>query len=161
MLMLKLLRYNKTISILSATLQQASTELLNITLGILLVIGAFASFCNQYFGSYVEDYRSLHNTLAALVSGSMGYTKYKAVEESAGLLGALMLLFYLMTMMYFMFNFFVSILNEFLSEMRDDPRAQPKHHEVIEHMMTVIRQNLGLVDLKSKARQEELRKKST
>ena len=157
---LHLLRYNRTISLLGATLRESANDLKNVLVFLLIVIGAYTSFTFIYFGPFILEYRTIENAFTTLISNSMGHYDFAQVEEAAGKLGAVMMLSYMLLMMYFMLNIFITILNEFISALRDDPVAAPEDPEVIDHVLNQVKRSVGHVSKREKSHQEEMRRMS-
>ena len=136
--LLHILRYNKTISILAATLSKSFSDVVNILLCIAIVTSAFVSFMYIVYGPHLFDYSTVMRAYTALFSGSMGKFDFYVVIDAMGLLGSLVLLIFLLLMMYIYLNFFVTILSEYMSALREDPKAVPKDHEVIEYLLSIV-----------------------
>lgn len=111
-----LLRYNKTIAKLQAALHYSFSYLLSFGLAFACMFMAFVSLINVYFGFLLLNYSSVANTATTLMQGMLGKFTFDEVVGAQGNVGALILLCYLFTMIFFVLNFLVAIINSSLYE---------------------------------------------
>ena len=87
------------------------------------------------FGNYLYEYSYLSESLLILTTALLGGFKFEVVTELFGYLGRLYLLFYLLAVMLLLINFYVSIINDHLSDTMGDPESLPKDYEVVDYIM--------------------------
>ena len=54
-------------------------------------------------------------------------------------------------MMFLVINFFVTVLNEFIAFFKSDKAVAPKDHEVIDYMLTQLKEFVAIKSNKEKA----------
>ena len=141
---LNLLRYNRTIAVLAATLKASAKDLANVGICLFVLVMGFTAFATIYYGTLVYEYRSFVNTFTTLVSAFIGKFEYTSVRNATNWFGGLMLILYLLILLYFMMNLFITVLNDFLAAIQNDPEACPEVHEVITHLLTIVKSSVGM-----------------
>ena len=74
----------------------------------------------------MKEYSSLKQTAASMTSAFLGKFDFHAMMTAYGKFGAAYLWIYLVLMIFFIVNFFIVIINEFLSAVSADKNNQPK-----------------------------------
>ena len=141
---LDILRYNHTIAVMATTLKKSAKDSLNSFVCVMVVLTAFAGYMHIAYGKHMQEYSSMPRTYLAEISAFMGVFDYVGVYEATGALGAAMLIVYLMNINHIFINLFVTMLSNYISAIRADPRAVPNDHEVIKHMMCMIQDTIGI-----------------
>ena len=149
---LNTLRYNHTIAVLATTLKQSSTDIINSLFCIFIVMTAFAAYMHVEYGPHLSEYRSVMMTYAAQFSGFMGVFDYTGIYEAQGTLGAFMLILYLLIITNLFLNLFISILSDYMSAIHKDPEVVPKDHEVVEHVISMVKEIFGIESDESRQR---------
>ena len=136
-----ILRYNKVIALMFATLNQAKAELSMMALVLVITIIAFGGPQLVLIGSTDEDYSSLLTMFMTQLSSALGVFKYKGnYSATTGKLSKAFFLCYLLTAMLFVVNMFVTLLNIFISNLKADKSTQPKDHEVIDYLLKQVKE---------------------
>lgn len=135
--LLHLLRYNKTIDILGNTLSHSATTLLSFG-GLSLIV--FMAFCIgaylMFFG--IESYRSIFVSMQSLLAAFLGKFEFTELVNAYGTTAGCYLLIYLLTMIVFVTNLFIAIINEFLFEFGNNRMLESRDYEVIDHFLGTL-----------------------
>ena len=136
--MLHVLRYSRTIAVMSATIDLAKGRLGALGFFCCAYILAFASILTLMYGSLMTDYRTLASSFGRLAIRYM-HMDYTETRETCGLFGALLLLVYCITMMFVLINIIITLINDALAALKEDESIVPPDHEVIQYMYSLFR----------------------
>ena len=142
---LLLLRFNKRIGLLGATLQEAAKSLsaFSVLFGVF-----FFAFCCLFYGVYGSEllsYATIIITAETLLSTMLGKFEYDEMRTStAGYGGSFMFLLYICVMAFIVLNMFISILNESFAVVKDDVAKQNNDYEIIDFMIYRFKGLLGI-----------------
>ena len=139
-----ILRYNQTIAIMFAVLKNSCNQLLSVSFGWMVVFIAFAIPLYIFIGRTLEKYHTTFKLCITLLSSSLGKFNFDDFIGWDHPLGRTFLLLYLMTMMFLVINFFVTVLNDFISYFKSNKDVAPKDFEVIDYMMNQLKQFVAL-----------------
>ncbi|KAH9518592.1 hypothetical protein Btru_005724 [Bulinus truncatus] len=132
---LHLLRFNKRMSILGATMKLSATDLAPFSIVFAIVILAFASFCVLTFGSFLTDYRNVLQTLESLMLVSLGKFDYESLYEVSPILTPVFILLYMTCVIFLLINFLITILMDSFAQVRDDVNKQPNDYELVDYIV--------------------------
>ena len=133
--LLNILRYNQTISALSASVRRGCGAVASMSAVTLMVMFGYAVLGRGFFGNYLYEYSSVAECLVTLTSALLGGFEFEVVTEAFGYLGRVYLLLYLLTVMLMLVNFYISIINDYLSDTMGDPESLPKDYEVVDYIL--------------------------
>ena len=151
---LHILRYNKTIAVLSATVAQSASDLIGMGLVVLIIYVAFLSLGHLGFGPRYQKYGSIKNTAIALCSNLLGNFDYQAIRQAVGVPGQVFLIAYLCTMIYLMINLFITLLCNYMDAVKGDDSFIPEDHLVVDHFFENLR-GLAVGDEEEEEGEEE------
>lgn len=151
--LLYILRYNQAICLFTQTLRAAGGQILSMFMLGGVVFLAFASLMNLSFGSHLQDYAWLTNTLVTLAQASIGKFDFHAVKAAFGTSGAFLLLLYLLFITLVGMNFFITLLCIHLEETSSDEEAGQEPSEVIQHLESIVKSFISS-DSDEKTKQE-------
>ena len=136
---IKLLRFNRRISMLSSTLKRAWYPLLmfGILFGIVLV--AATSSATIIFGKALYGYRDNMTTFSSIVSLLLGKFSYDQFNDTNRLLGPVFFFLFNVKVNWIIMNMYISILNDVLSEVQEDVNLQDNDHEMVEYMVNNLK----------------------
>ena len=80
----------------------------------------------------------MYETIQSLVQAFLGKFNFQQLVNYYGVFAGYYLLAFLLLMVVFITNVFVSILNEFLAAVGNEKALKNKDHEVVEHFMNTI-----------------------
>ena len=136
--LLHLLRYNRNIAILGATLSHSGPELLAFGIFMLIILLAFGAGAYLLFFELV-DYSSLSNCLSSLIQAFLGKFNLQKLVALYGTGAGYFLLTYLLTTIIIVMNFFIAILNEYLALVASTKSMQSIDFEVMDHFFDTIK----------------------
>lgn len=132
---LKLLRFNKKMSLLASTLKNSCKDLLHFSIIFNIVFLAFVQF---FYLIYVGHIRSFSTFITAVESGvvmMMGkFEIYKMLAVNP-ILTQVSLFLYVVAITFIVVNMFLSILNETFSAVRLDIDKQNNDYEIVQFMI--------------------------
>ena len=131
-----LLRYNETIARLQCVLRAAYVKIFSFVFVFIILFLAFVSLATIYFGILLIDYSSFENAAATLMQGCLGKFNMIDVTNAKGLLGAFILITYLMTIMVITLNFLIVIITDSLAETNEIDFTT--YTEVIEYFWSSV-----------------------
>ncbi|XP_031568597.1 polycystic kidney disease protein 1-like 2 [Actinia tenebrosa] len=141
---LRLLRFNRKISMLSDTLRYASKMILSFFVMIFIVIFAFCSMTNLIFGSVLEEYRTLIRSMVSLFSMMMGDFHFQDLNDAHRIIGPIMFFFFMVIVQFILVNMFIGILSDSFNMVRTDAAAQSNEYEIVDFMVRKMSSLIGL-----------------
>jgi hypothetical protein len=148
---IKLLRFNKRIGMLSATLRHAARDLFSFGIICMIVFFAFSLFGAAVFGDKVHAYRDLTNSFCALFKFALGVFNLEELQQADYYMGsAYFMSFYTLVVMGMM-TMFVSILNEAFAKAKEEIASKQNDHEIVDFMFETIKKMKNKRKSKSRA----------
>ena len=141
--LLRLLRFNRRMSMLSATIKAAAKPLVGFFIYFAVVFLAFAQFAFVVMGGSNENYATFHKTIATQFSLTLGSFDFEAINLSNRMLGPLYFFFYVLCVLFILMNVFLSIINDTFVEVSEDVSLQGNEHEIMDFMFHTIKKNVG------------------
>lgn len=141
------LRYNKWISTLGSTLSNSVGTLASVGVWFALFFVACTCFFNLMFGPDVKEYNSLYNTASTIVVMAVSFRGFDRFPAATGQLGGIVLLIYAMVSIVIFINFFLTIFNQFLHEVKVDKKLH-RDGEVIDHLLSILKTMFQTADKK-------------
>ncbi|XP_055877058.1 uncharacterized protein LOC106077240 isoform X2 [Biomphalaria glabrata] len=141
---LKLLRFNKKISMLSATLENSARSLLHFGLIFTIVFMAFSQLFYVTYMCIEVNYASFLSTLISGVLMMMGNFDIHTMVMQVPILTQIIVLAYVITVSFIIINMFVSILNETFAAVREDVKKQGNDYEIVDFMLQRFKKWTGL-----------------
>ncbi|KAL5017875.1 hypothetical protein ScPMuIL_003597 [Solemya velum] len=141
---LKLLRFNKKISLLTSTLWFTAGPLLSF--GIVFMIGflAFSMTCHLFFGSIMREFRDFISTMETLLSMMLNKFDYQSALISTRISGPLLFGLFCLSFNFILINVFVTILIEGFNVVRHDLTKQSNDYEIVDFMVERFRAYLKI-----------------
>ncbi|XP_048576120.1 polycystic kidney disease and receptor for egg jelly-related protein isoform X2 [Nematostella vectensis] len=140
---LRLLRFNRKISMLSATVKLAAKPLFAYALVIFLVILAFAFLGTLMFGTQLPQYRTLTRSVVAFSEMMLGKFDFYELAEANRAFGPGLIFIYQLAMQFILLNLFIGILCESFEVVRSDALQQPNEYEIVNYMTNRIKSYFG------------------
>ena len=135
--LLHILRYNRTIAIMAATLTGYGSQLASFGVYFLIILSAFASLTHCCFGARLYDFRNLWSTLTRLAIRHM-HMEYEETREEAGVFGAVVMLVFCFFTLVVLINMVVTIINDALTALKTSGKETSRDHEVINYMFSLL-----------------------
>ncbi|GFO38752.1 polycystic kidney disease protein 1-like 2 [Plakobranchus ocellatus] len=141
---LKLLRFNRKISMLSATLRHAAKSLLHF--GVIFFI-VFLAFSQLFYLTYMHvdvDYSTFISSVVATILMMMGKFNIYSMIMTEPVLTQIFVLLFVIMVTFIIVNMFVSILNETFTVVREDVKKQGNDYEVVDFMLQRFKKWTGI-----------------
>ncbi|XP_033750161.1 uncharacterized protein LOC117334568 isoform X2 [Pecten maximus] len=156
---LKLLRFNKKMSLLASTLKNSCKDLMHFSIIFNIVFLAFIQF---FYLIYVAHIKSFSTFITALESGivmMMGKFEIYSMLRVNPVITQISLFLYVVAITFIVVNMFLSILNETFSAVRNDLNKQNNDYEIVQFMLERFKlwTGIGKVD-RSTLKPEDVRK---
>ena len=91
-------------------------------------------------GSTDEEYSNFSNVAITLFSSALGKFHFKdGFKSKEFLISKALLMMFVMTSMFIVVNLFITLLNIFLSILKDDDSIIPKDHDVIDYLFAQMK----------------------
>nr|XP_047123809.1 uncharacterized protein LOC101238762 isoform X3 [Hydra vulgaris] len=143
---LKLLRFNRRVSVLSSTLKVAFYPLLMIGIVFVLILWAVVLFSNIAFGSFLDGYQTHFQTVTSIGSLLLGKFSFETFAESP-VLGPIFFFGFNFFMVWIFMNMLISILNDSLASVHSNKNFQNNDYEMIDYFVAQFK---GLFSLNNK-----------
>ncbi|KAK5975249.1 Transporter cation channel family protein [Trichostrongylus colubriformis] len=141
--MIKILRFNRRISVLANTLDYASVSIKDFTIVFVVIICAFNTSLYCLLWNRLENYSSIISTFTTTTSGMLG--KFVIAHMSKiSYLAFIIFLIFMYTATLILINIFVMIVLYEFKEVRTDSSRQTNEYEIIEHIQSKVMRSFGL-----------------
>lgn len=151
---MKLLRFNKHIGILAATLKHASKDLFSFSVTFGIIFMAFTQFGNLIFGSINQYYKDFISSLSSSFRFALGQFNLKDLQSSNYVLGSIYFIIFILTVIMGLMSMFITILDQAYHEVKEKILAQKKDNEIVDYFISKIKK------LKPKKKKTERRHSS-
>ena len=135
--LLHILRYNRTISILAATIQQAKGRLGAFGLFCGAFLLAFAGLTHLWMGAKMADFRAMYPAMTRLAMRHMDMD-YEETREAVGVFGAVVLLVFCFTTLVIILNVVITLINDALENLQFS-KNKSRDHEVVEYLFSLFK----------------------
>lgn len=110
-------------------------DLINVSIGFSILFMAFVSICFLMYSSRLGSYRSFMATASYLTTAFLGMFNFESTIEETGQMGAFILMAYLLLMVFLWMNIFISVLNEYVKDVKENKELEDPQFEVIGHLL--------------------------
>ncbi|CAD5124264.1 DgyrCDS12559 [Dimorphilus gyrociliatus] len=141
---LRLLRFNKNIAFLGATLKHAAKELIGFGFSFFVLFVAFATFAYKLFGVKLHQFHTFISTLEALYSMLLGKFDFKGLEQADHVLGPTFFVLFVVLMYLVLVNMFLGILGAAFYEVRLNPDSVKDEYKVFSTLFSKIKKFMGM-----------------
>jgi len=156
---LRLLRFNKRMSMLASTLRNCARSLVNFFLMFLIVFFAYVQFFYLLFFITINEFSTFlvaSETCLQMILGRFNFFEMKGASPT---LGPLFFLAYVISVALILINMFVTILNEAFADVRDDLTKQMNDYEIVDFIIKRLKAWTGVGAVvngnKTQAQQDE------
>ncbi|KAH9492781.1 hypothetical protein Btru_024701 [Bulinus truncatus] len=141
---LKLLRFNRRISMLSDTLKHSGKQLFHFSIIFWIIFLAFAQlfFITFQFGD--DQYTTFIQSSISLILMLMGKFSIYSMSMVDPILSQVYILVYVIWLSFILLNMFVSILTDTFSAVREDVQKQSNEYEIVDFMLGRLKKWTGL-----------------
>jgi hypothetical protein len=135
---LKMLQFNRNISLLSATLRRCFRELASFTLFFFLLWFSFVQLMYFIYGSHLRSFASLIKSMESAFLIMLGKSNASEFIQAYPILGPLIYSSYNVIMLCFALNIFISIITDAFSELRVEEKLKPNEFDLINHLYSIV-----------------------
>ena len=139
----RLLRFNRRMSLLAQTLKVCFPRIFAFLLIYGMAFFAYSQFACLVFGQSMEGFGTILRSAATLMDTILGKFALKEITEANRLIGPTFFYFYTVTMVFILINMFLSIINESFSEVKSDVNKQSNDYEIVNFMVHRLKENIG------------------
>ena len=148
---LRLLRFNRKISLLSTTLIACTETLVGFLLTYMLLFAAYAQLIYLVYGRDMPEFATYQRCLSGLMEMTLGASDFDGMNATNRILTSFIFFSYTLLNTCVYMNLFISILSETFSKVRADVLLQPNDYEIVDFMIkslkkTVLRQVTPMTD---------------
>ena len=140
---LKLLRFNRRMSMLVQTIKVSSKPLLSFFFMFLLFFMAYTQAAYLVFGPNNEDYATFIVAAETMLTMTLGGFDFLGLQNANRLLGPMFFISYMVFIFLILVNMFLSIVNDSFAEVANDAEKQTNEHEVLEYIVYVVKDHIG------------------
>ncbi|XP_074649181.1 polycystin-1-like [Tubulanus polymorphus] len=141
---IRLLRFNKRMSMLSSTLRECRKDLASFAVMFAIVFFAFVQLFYLLFSRQLSSYYSFVTSAETSIEIMLGKFNFNSMMKAEPVLAPLFFFFYVLTIMFIMISMFLTILNDTFTRVKNDLSLQANDHEMVAFMMTRLRMWTGL-----------------
>lgn len=132
---LKLLRFNKRMSLLASTLKASCKDLMHFSIIFNIVFLAFIQVFYLIYVANIKDFKTFISSVESGIVMMMGKFDIYEMIMVDPVITQVCLFFYVLTITFIIVNMFLSILNETFGAVRVDNTKQCNDYEIVEFMM--------------------------
>jgi len=136
---LKMLRFNKNISILGLTLKECFVELISFSFVFFIVWIAFVQAMYILFNNNLSGYISLTKSMSTAFEIMLGKFDVTQYQMANSILGPIVFSAYNAVILFFALNIFISIIIESFDKVRMDAKNNPNKFGFLDHIVTKIK----------------------
>ncbi|XP_047143817.1 uncharacterized protein LOC101238025 isoform X3 [Hydra vulgaris] len=152
---IKLLRFNRRISMLSSTLKAGWYPLSMFGIIVLIILCSFIFSCNIMFGAFIDGYQTYFKTIASIISLLLGKFSYSHFGKANPVLGPIFFLTFNIIVIWIVINMFVSILNDVFEAVRTSLETQSNDFEMVDFILEHFKDLLGFRPIKKEDMDKE------
>lgn len=141
---LRLLRFNRRLSLLTRTVKECAAPLLSFFFMFMIVFFAYVQFAFVVFGPGEESYSSLSTCISTMMSMTLGGFDFQTLMNVNRVLGPMFFFSYILFVFMILVNVFVSIINDTMAEVKSDVDLQPNDYEIMDFVVYQIKIAAGV-----------------
>ena len=141
---LRMLRFNRKISVLSTTMKVSASKLTNFMVIFLVIFLAYCFLVWLVFGAALEDYRSIIRCMVSMMAMVLGNFKFYDLVDVNRFIGPAVFFSFMVIFQFIIINMFIGILCESFNEVRTDAIKQSNEYEILQFMTNRIKAFVGL-----------------
>jgi hypothetical protein len=131
---LKMLQFNRNISLLSATLRRCFSELASFTLFFFLLWFSFVQLMYFIYGSHLRGFASLIKSMESAILIMLGKSNASEFIQAYSILGPLIYSMYNVIILLFALNIFISIITDAFDALRTETKKKPNDFDLINYL---------------------------
>ncbi|WAQ97034.1 PK1L2-like protein, partial [Mya arenaria] len=155
---MKLLRFNKKISLLADTLKNSSKDLIHFSIIFNIVFLAFIQFFYLIYGKHLAIFKTFMRSCEAGVVMIMGRFDIYNMQAVNQWMTQIMLFLFVVSVTFIVVNMLLSILNDTFSAVRKDKMKQKNDYEIVDFMLGRFKMWTGIGQASTTVSAAELEK---
>ncbi|KAG1665079.1 Polycystic kidney disease protein 1-like 2 [Nymphon striatum] len=160
---LYLLRFNKRIGLLAATLKECAKELRSFAVCLLIMFIAFVTLFHLILCTHMAEFSNMIKSAESSFTMMLGRFKFHQIKIASPFLGPLVFFIFSLTASLVMVNLLLTILMRTFEEVKHDLAKKPNDYEIMEFIVNRVRAAMGLgkkyraikPDLKTEAKEKK------
>jgi len=132
---LKLLRFNKKMSLLACTLKYAFKPLCMFGLMFSIVFLAFVQFFYYLYFVTLNDFHTFIHAAETCLQMILGRFNFFAMKNASLVLGPIIFFIYVVSVGYILINMFLTILSDAFTSVREDVNQQSNDYEIVDFII--------------------------
>jgi len=157
---IKLLRFNRRITILAQTLKGSAGPLAAFSVVFLVFFVSYSLFAFAVFGKDLSEFYNFVSTCETVMGILLGSFDYRAIDESAPILGPIFFFTFMVFGTFILMNMFLTIVLDVFSEVKQGIDEQENEYEIVDFMIRRFRKFTGMQTNKVMVSDEPLEKKN-
>ncbi|CAF0709342.1 unnamed protein product [Brachionus calyciflorus] len=136
---MKLLRFNKHIGVLAATLKYACGDLLGFSCTFGIIFMAFTQFGVLIFGDKLSYYKDFMSSLATTFRFSLGQFNLGDLHSANFVLGSVYFVLFILLVIMGLMSMFITILDQAYHKVKEELESQENDMEIIDYFFDKIK----------------------
>ncbi|XP_054424386.1 polycystin-2-like protein 2 [Pteronotus mesoamericanus] len=120
LMIFKFISFNKTMSQLSSTLSRCIKDIVGFAIMFFIILFAYAQLGFLLFGSQVDDFSTLQNSIFAQFRIVLGDFNFAGIQQASPILGPIYFITFIFFVFFVLLNMFLAIINYTYSEVKAD-----------------------------------------
>ncbi|XP_022800006.1 polycystin-1-like [Stylophora pistillata] len=141
---LRLLRFNRKISVLSITIKTSASKLASFMLMFMVIFLAYCFLVFLVFGSALEDYRSFIGCMESMMSMVLGNFEFYDLVAVNAVIGPAVFFTFMVVFQFILINMFIGILCDSFNEVRSDSDKQTNEYEILQFISNRMKALVGI-----------------
>ena len=151
---IRILRFNKVIGLLGATLKYASTSLASFSIVFLLLFMAFNQFFYLTYQCFSQNFATMIQTVEQCLQMLIGKFNFSTFIQYSPILGTAFFLMYMVLCFFIMLTMFMAIMDEAFAAVREDMEKQSNEFEMVDYCVERFLRWTGLGAVFDKKKKE-------
>ncbi|XP_069168437.1 polycystin-2-like [Procambarus clarkii] len=130
---IKLLRFNKTIGLLSATIRRCWDDLSVFLIAFVLFFFAFVSVFFVLLNQHLVDFYNFISAVMTCFSILLGKFDFSQMTQASPMVPILFFVF-VMFITFVLMNLLITVIMQAFTEVKEDLHNQPRDHEIVDYV---------------------------
>ncbi|KAK7506559.1 hypothetical protein BaRGS_00002034, partial [Batillaria attramentaria] len=140
---LKLLQFNRKMSMLGDTVKLATKDLKVFSIAFLLYFTAFVITAYQLFGHMLSSYNNIIGAMESMFAFALGSFDFEAMQMVQPTLGPLFFFSYIMVVYIGLMSIFLTIIGDSFTQVKENTALQSNEYEIVDFMWKRFKGLLG------------------
>lgn len=141
---IKLLRFNRRISVLAQTLKGSAGPLAAFSVVFLVFFFSYSLFAFAVFGKDLSEFYNFVATCETVMGILLGAFDYRAITTAAPILGPIFFFTFMVFGTFILMNMFLTIVLDVFSEVKASIDEQENEYEIVDFMIRRFRKFTGM-----------------